>query len=171
MVNDTGASATVFPRRAVGGRLLKTLTAGLLVAVPGAVAMDIRISDLSDIDFGAVPPTAGQLVRRMDFCVSLSEPGRYSVTALGTGRGYAFELSNGHSPLPVEVRYSDRPGRRGVSLVPGVPETGLKGRKRKRRSDCNRPTASIEVVVEAADLIAAPAGRYGGVLTLTVSPE
>ncbi len=133
--------------------------------------MDIRVSDLSDIEFGAVPPTAGRLVRRMDFCVSLSEPGRYSVTALGSGAGYAFELSDGLSPLPLEVLYSDRPGRRGVSLVPGVAETGLRGRKRKRRSDCRRPTASIEVAVRAADLAAASAGRYRGVLTLTVAPE
>ena len=133
--------------------------------------MDIRISDLSDIDFGSVPPTAGQLVTRMDFCVSMSENGRYNVIARGSGTGDAFAMHNGAWELPYTLRYTDKPGRRGRELTPGLPLGGLRAKKRPPGQDCRRPSASIGITLSAASLEAAGSGQYRGVLTLTVSPE
>ena len=147
------------------------LTAAASLAALSAAALDIRISDLSDIDFAAVPPTAGQLINRMDFCVSMSENGRYNVVARGSGAGGAFALRNGFSELPFLLRYTDKPGRRGKVLAPGLPLVDQKAKKRRPGRDCRRPSAGIEVEFSAATLEAARAGSYYGVLTLTVSPE
>lgn len=142
-----------------------------LLATTAGYAADIRISDLTDIDFGIVPPTAGQLVSTMDFCVSLDMNGQYGVVARGTGVARAFTLNNGVSNLPYALRYSDNPGQPGTLMTPGFPEWGFRAKKRKKNEDCNKPSASIEVTIEAADLQAASAGQYFGQLVLTVTPE
>lgn len=142
-----------------------------LLAAASAVAVDIRISDLSDLDFGSIPPTAGPLTNTMDFCVSLSENGRYNVVARGSGPGDAFVLRNGFWDLPYTLRYSDKPGRRGEELTPGLPLGGLKAKRRQPGQDCRRPAATIEVTISSASLESARSGRYNGVLRLTVSPE
>lgn len=136
-----------------------------------AHAADIRVSMLTDIRLGQVAPTTGQLLAATDFCVSMSERGRYSVVARGVGPGDRFVLSNGVSAIPLEVYYSDRPGQRGARLTPGNPLTGLRAKKRKRRRDCNRLNASMEIVIGAPDLEASSSGNYQGVVMLTVSPE
>lgn len=149
----------------------RALVFAAILATTASLAADIRISDLRDIDFGAVRPTAGRLVNTMDFCVSMSENGRYGIVARGTGKADAFTLSSGSWDLPYTLHYTDKPGRRGALLKPGVPVTGFKAKKRKKNVDCNRPSASIEVTINSADLRAAGAGQYKGVLILTVTPE
>ncbi len=156
------------------GRALKFRAwplATMALVAASAAAVDIRISDLSDIDFGSVPPTAGPLINRMDFCVSMSENGRYNVIARGSGTADAFAIRNGFQELPLTVRYTDKPGRPGAQLTPGMPLGGLRAKKRRPGQDCRRPSASIEVELSAASLEAAGPGQYDGVLTLTVSPE
>ncbi|MGB5738651.1 MAG: hypothetical protein WBM54_04840 [Woeseia sp.] len=145
---------------------------GALLAATVSLAADIRISDLRDVNFGSVPPTAGRLVSTMDFCVGLDKNGGYQVIARGTGPADAFTLSNGVHNIPYSLRYSDNPGRPGTLMRPGIPETGLNAKKRKKNGgDCNKPSASIEFAIESADLQAAGAGQYSGTLMLTVTPE
>jgi len=111
------------------------------------------------------------LVNRMDFCVSMSEHGRYNVVARGSGSGDAFAMKNGFWEMPYTLNYSDKPGRPGEELTPGLPLGGQKAKKRRPGQDCRRPSASIEVVLSRASMEAAGSGTYHGVLTLTVSPE
>lgn len=147
------------------------LPAALFVATVG-LAADISITDLRDVNFGSVPPTAGRLVSTMDFCVALDKTGGYGVVALGTGPAGAFTLSNGSRDIPYTLRFSDRPGRPGAVLTPGIPEMGLRAKKRKNKGDfCNKPSASIELAIESADLQQASSGQYSGTLLLTVTPE
>lgn len=147
------------------------LLVGALLAATTSLA-DISVTDLRDIDFGAVPPTAGRLVTRMDFCVSMDRRGNYGVIALGTGPAGAFTLSNGVQDIPFTLRFSDRPGRPGAMLTPGIPEMGLRApRRRNRGGYCNRPSASIELAIAAAALQGASSGQYSGTLVLTVTPE
>lgn len=145
-----------------------------LLAVPppaSAQATDIIITDLQDIDFGAVSPTAGALITQIDFCVGLDRPGRYEVVARGSGDADQFVLSNGFHDLRYQVRFSDRPHRPGIELTPGVAQMNLRGKKRKPRQNCNRPTASVQITIDAMQLQAAGAGNYQGTLVLTVTPQ
>ncbi|MGB5353642.1 MAG: hypothetical protein WBN32_08540 [Woeseia sp.] len=101
----------------------------------------------------------------------MDKTGQYSVIARGTGVAEAFTLNNGAWELPYTLRYSDTPGASGTLLTPGFPEAGFRAKKRKKNVDCNKPSASIEVTIESADLQAAGPGQYRGQLTLTVTPE
>lgn len=143
-----------------------------LLAATASLAADISITDLRDVNFGAVPPTAGRLVSTMEFCVALDKTGGYGVVARGTGPGDAFTLSNGLQYIPYTLRFSDTPGRPGALLTPGIPEMGLRAKKRKKKGvECNKPSASIEFAIESADLQRAASGQYSGTLILTVTPE
>jgi hypothetical protein len=94
------------------------------------------------------------------------------VVARGTGPADAFSLSNGLQELPYSLRYSDNPGRPGALLRPGIPQMGFNAKKRKKNGgDCNKPSASIELAIESANLQRASSGQYSGTLILTVTPE
>lgn len=154
----------------VAGR--RSFALSLLLAATVSLAADIRISDLRDVDFGSVSPTAGRLVNTVNFCVAMDQNGGYGVVARGTGPADAFTLSNGLQELPYTLRYSDNPGRPGAVMSPGIPQMGFNAKKRKKKGgDCNKPSASIELAIEAANLQSAGAGRYSGTLLLTVTPE
>ena len=150
----------------------RSLVLGALLAATASLAADISITDLRDVNFGSVPPTAGRLVSTMDFCVALDKTGTYGVIARGTGPADAFTLSNGLQDIPYTLRYSDNPGRPGALLQPGIPEMNLKAKMRKKKGEyCNKPSASIELAIAAADLQRASSGQYSGTLILTVTPE
>ena len=148
-----------------------SMLAAALLCAPPVAAADILVSLLTDIVLGDVSPTTGELLASTDFCVSLSHPGRYTVIANGDGHTGAFEMGSGFDSIPLSLYYTDRPGRRGERLEPGVPLTNLRGQKRRRRGDCPRLNASLQVRIAGSDLEAAAAGSYRGVVTLTVAPE
>ncbi len=151
--------------------LCASVLAAALVCAPPVAAADILVSLLTDIVLGDVSPTTGELLASTDFCVSLSERGRYTIIASGDGHTGAFEMGSGIDSIPLSLYFTDRPGRRGARLEPGVPLTNLRGQKRRRRGDCRRLNASLQVRIAASDLEAAGAGSYRGVVVLTGAPE
>ncbi len=139
----------------------------------GAEAADVQISDLNDLDFGAVPPTIGTLSANSDLCVPMAPRGRYSLVGFGNGSGGAFSLvdsGNGVHQIDYSVRISDRGQGRAQELNAGVPLTELRASRFLNNNRCN-PRGNIEVIINGTDISGAPPGNYTGTLTLTVVPE
>ncbi|MFK7889141.1 MAG: hypothetical protein AB8G16_19975 [Gammaproteobacteria bacterium] len=145
----------------------------LFALAPSVVGQtsNIVISNLRDLDFGAVPPTVGSLRRVSRFCVGLDAGSTYRIAAVGSGEAGEFALSGGLSILPYTVHYSDRLNRRGRVLASGESQGDFRTRANINRSGCRRRTARITVSIGDQDLQAMPSGRYSGTLTLMVSPE
>lgn len=159
--------------------LLPTALVAFVVAfaLPGltALAAEIEVDELSDFDFGQVPPSAGELTAEDTFCVALLERGSYQITAVTDAPGGEFVLLGVDGVLGRGVAYrvfvNERGGGRGDELMPGVPLTGLRSRARLPNGRCPRPLPRITVTISAGALGRAPPGVYRGALGLTVSPE
>ena len=149
-----------------------TLIVLLLVGLSVVAQANIRISGLQEIKFGIWTIGSGTLQSSNDICVAVDHPGPYQITAMGTGSANNFQLTSGIDAINYMVFFNDTSGLSGrQQLTPGVPLTGLKGRKRKKKSDCNKPTANLSLEIPEVNLAAAPAGHYSGTLILVVSPE
>ena len=140
-----------------------------------AFAAEIEVDELSDIDFGEVPPSVGELRSQTDFCVALSERGNYQISAFTSAPGGAFVLLGADNSVErgvaFEVFVNERGGGRGVQLFPGVPLTGLRSRERLPNGSCPRPQPQISVTIRRSELSRAKSGFYRGSLGLTVAPE
>ena len=152
-----------------GPALALALALALLVAAatPG-LAQQVIINKLDDLDHGIWPGT-GNLVRTSRHCVARTAPGNlFSITILGDGPGGAFEARNGAATLVYDVRYRDRSGVPFVPVLAGVPLTNLVGRNNP--NNCRGQRQRVRIRFRAADMAAALAGTYTGVLTLIVAP-
>lgn len=138
-------------------------------------ASEIQIEQLSDLEFGQIPPTSGTQTRTATFCVALDVNGSYRVTGVGSGPGGAFTLQNSSSYAAQGIAYqvfvNDRNRRLGRSLEPSVPLQGLRGKRIRRNQRCPRPRGRVSVRIPAAELQSAQPGRYRGTLSLLVVPE
>lgn len=114
---------------------------------------------------------SGDITRDQNICVALLPQGPYSVTAQGDTQGSEFALLSGFDAVTYQLYFNDRPRLNGrIQLVPGVALEGLRGKRLKRRQPCNRLTANLSIVIPAANLTAAPSGRYASNVVLLVSP-
>ena len=147
--------------------------AGLALSDPAA-AQKVRITNVSDVNFGLISNLLADSRRSQNLCVfSQSTGGRYSITATGSGSGSSFSLSNGSSSLPYDVEWSDQSGETGgTSLAPAVAATGRVSAATQQ--SCNSgpsSSASLTVILRSASLIQAREGNYSGSLTLVVAAE
>lgn len=154
---------------------LRLLGASLLLASYGssAQAQRVRISDLSDVNFGAVSAVGDQR-RSQNLCVFLNATGRtYSVTAYGNGAANAFSLSNGHSELAFDVEWAGvANASSGSQLVPAVPLTGQSSSASNQTCSSGPiSSASLTIVLRGTQLADALQGTYSGTLTLVVAPD
>lgn len=139
-----------------------------------ALAQKVRITNISDVDFGLISDLQADSRRSQNICLySNSSGGGYSVAASGSGTGSAFTLSNGSNSLAYEVEWSDQSGQsNGTSLVPN---SALTGRTSSATHQfCNSgpaATASLIIVLRSADLAQAREGSYSGSLTLLIAAE
>ena len=153
------------------------MLAGLVAATLGASpapAQRVRITNLSDINFGTITNLQADSRRSQNVCLySSSTAGRYSVLASGSGSGAGFALSNGPNALPYEVEWSDQSGQSsGANLSPNAALTGQSSTA--THQFCNsgpQTSASLTVIFRAADLSQAREGNYNGALTLLVAAE
>lgn len=140
-----------------------------------SLAAEIELEALSDIDFGEVPPSIGDLMSQTSFCVALSERGNYQISAFTNAPGSRFVLLGADQVVAhgvaFEVFVSESGGGRGAQLLPGVPITGLRSRERLPNGDCRRPQPQITVTIRGGELSNARPGIYRGSLGLTVAPE
>ncbi len=139
-----------------------------------ATAQKVRITNLSDVDFGLISNLQADALRAQNVCLySNSAGGLYSVTASGSGAGSSFTLSNGTSALPYEVQWSSQSGQSGgASLTPNVAATGQSSAA--THQFCNSgpaASASLIVVLRSSALSQAREGLYSGSLTLLIAAE
>lgn len=165
-----------------GGRLAARVardaarSAVLLCALCAHVAhaQRVRVTNLSDVDFGVIANPQADARRSQNLCVfSNSTAGAYSVSASGSGAGAGFLLSNGSATLAYDVEWSDRSGQgSGAQLGPAVPLTGQ--RSSATHQFCNSgpaTSASLTIVLRGAELSRAFEGNYTGTLTLLIAAE
>lgn len=95
----------------------------------------------------------------------------YSVTATGSGTGGAFTTSDGlGNTLAYSAFYNQVTGITGrVTLTAGTTLTGRTGAAKPL--SITTPNANLSINFTQANLQAAEAGTYTGVLTLVVTPE
>ena len=172
--HDDGGLARGTPHRAPRRRASVAL---LLVAsfLPApASAQKVRITNLADVNFGLISNLQADSRQSQSICLySQSVAGAYSISATGSGPGSSFALSDGANSLGYDVEWSAQSGQTsGTQLAPNVALTGQTSTA--THQFCNTgPTASasLTIVLRAAQLSQARQGNYSGSLTLLVSAE
>lgn len=134
----------------------------------------VRITGLSDVNFGTVSNLTIDAVQSQSLCVYSNGTGnRYSVRADGSGAAGAFALSNGITSLAYDVRWNSQAGQtNGTVLAPGalLPSQTTTAQNQTCSSG-PATTASLIVTLPATSLSSAGAGNYSGTLTLIVGEE
>lgn len=139
-----------------------------------ASAQRVRITGLSDVDFGLITNLQAESRRSQIICVFSNSTGNaYSVSAAGSGPGGSFTLANGSSELAYIVEWSQQSGQTsGTSLT----ANGLLSGQTSAATHqfCNRgppSSASLTIILRAAELSRALEGNYTGSLTLLIAAE
>ena len=140
-----------------------------------AHASSAQISDLADVDFGTIISSVDQTnSQNVSICSFQNKPHAtaYSVTAVGSGPGGAFELSNGAASLPYDVQWSDSTSQTGGTMLQAaVAAAGFGNGADGFQCSAQPDTASLTVTVRAASLTSAMAGSYSGTLQITIVPQ
>ena len=151
------------------------LLVSALVASPlFAQSNNVRISNLSDVAFGAIVNVGADATSTQSLCLYANSANRgYRITASGSASGGAFSLSSGSSLLNYEVQWNQAASQTsGTQLSPNVALTGLISSATQQT--CNSgpaSSASLILVLRGSELSNARAGAYSGTLTLLVGPE
>lgn len=149
------------------------LLAGIVCPSP-ALADKVRITKLSDVNFGVVGSLQTDTRRSQNICVySNGQSATYSVSASGSGAGSAFTLSNGPYVLGYDLEWSSLAGQTGgASLTPNVALAGQTSSATNQQcSSGPSASASLTLVLRGASLAAAREGNYTGSLTLIIGAE
>lgn len=165
-----------FPRRpfrAAARRACFTILLATLTAQP-AVADRVRITNLTDVNFGALANVEADHQRSQALCVfSNDNTGLYRVTAMGSAANGTFALSNGATFLPFQVEWSDRTdGSTGRQLLPNSPLVGQTSAARNQTCGVGPTTsATLTVGIRGTELSQAQQGNYSGSLTIIIGAE
>ena len=148
----------------------------MLVAIPlsSAPAQKVRITGISDVDFGQIANPQAESRRSQSLCVfSNSNGNAYSVIASGSGPGASFALANGPNSLAYEVEWSQQSGQSsGTQLSANGALTGQTSAATHQFCNSGPSTsASLTIVLRAAELSQAQEGNYSGSLTLLIAAE
>ena len=149
--------------------------AAFLLATPApALAQKVRITNLSDVDFGTIANLQADSRRSQNICLySNATAGGYSVVATGSGPGSGFSLSSGPNQLPFDVEWSGQSGQSsGAALSPTVALTGQTSSATQQFCNSGPATsASLILVLRGSELARARQGNYSGTLTLLIAAE
>jgi hypothetical protein len=150
------------------------IVAALCTGTP-CYAQQAQLTGLADTAFGTLATAVDQSISRsIVVCSYRNKPQDlpYSVRAVGSAANGSFELQSSTGTLRYDVQWSDLPGQAGgVMLQPGVPAPGFGNAATGFACQQSPSTASLTVTIRAADLAAAQAGDYVGLLQLTIAPE
>ena len=148
------------------------LLLGLFAGGP-AEAQRVRIDRLADFSFGLLTTTTSDIRQSGNVCISTTGLGGYNVRASGSGSGGLFTLAGVGAPLAYEVQWNGTVGQQsGTALIPGQTLGGLTTAALGLNLNCLLSnTASLIIVLRAAELSKATAGAYSGTLTLVIAPE
>ena len=161
------------------GRVTRAISVSLAVflstmhPIP-ASAQKVRITNLSDVEFGQLANPQAESRRSQSICVYSNSAGNtYSVIASGSGTGASFALANGPSSLAYDVEWSQQSGQvSGTLLSANVALTGQSSAAAHQFCNNGPPTsASLTIVLRAAELSRAQEGNYSGSLTLLIAAE
>lgn len=155
-----------------GIRLVAVLFCSLFIAAP-LHAADIQIVDLNDIDFGAVPPTVGDLTAATEFCVPMDPRGSYSLVGRGSGPAGSFALTErgtGAHHIQYSVQVADRGRRFDDVLQSGIPLNNQRASRLNNNGSC-QPPSRLRILISSEQLQSAAPGRYEGTISLLVAPE
>lgn len=139
-----------------------------------ALAQKVRITNLSDVDFGLIANLQAETRRSQSVCLYSNSVGSaYSVVASGSGPGGSFALANGSSSLAYDVEWSQQSGQTsGTLLSVNGALTGQTSAATHQFCNSGPPTsASLTIVLRAAELSQAREGSYSGSLTLLIAAE
>ena len=138
-----------------------------------AQAAQLQITQLEDIDLGAVAPDAQNVRAQIRFCVISDPTGPFQITAYGSGSGGAFEMNHPSSDhtIAYDVYVQRSFGLFGRQLQPGVPNTVRFARSPGPDGQCRPPYFQLLIDVNENTLQSAPGGSYQSILQLTVGPE
>jgi hypothetical protein len=147
---------------------------GLGLTTP-AYAASAQLSDLADVAFGTIiSPVDQTKSANVSVCSFQNKPHAtsYSVTAIGSGPGGSFELSNGVSGLTYDVQWSDSIGQTGGTMLQAGAAAPAFGNAADGFDCSGHPdNASLTVTIRSASLASAMAGSYSGTLQITIAPE
>ena len=133
---------------------------------------DILITKLDDVQVSTHANLARDLVINERLCVASNPVGVYGLIALGSGNNGEFTINNGPYNIDYTVLYRDRRSGGGfVELQPGVPVGGFLTRPLRNSRNCRGNAGRLRIVINKETLNSAVAGRYQGVLQLSVIPE
>ncbi len=133
---------------------------------------DILITKLDDVTVSTPANLARDLVVTERLCVASDPVGVYGIVALGSGNNGAFTLNSGPYRLDYSASYRDRrSSNRFVELAPGVPVSGFLTRPLRNSRNCQGNAGRLRIIIKKEDLNQATAGRYQGVMQLSVIPE
>jgi hypothetical protein len=154
---------------------LALAVAGACATASPARAQQVRVAGLEDINFGMIPAAVDRTSSQdVAVCSYRNKPQtlNYSVTAIGSGSGGAFQLASGPATLPFDVQWADAPGQTGGTMLQaGVAATGFGNGANGFDCPALPDTASLTVTIRAADLASAAGGTYSGTLQITIVPE
>lgn len=162
------------------GRVTRKFAWGLaaLLAAAGpaspAGAQKVRITNLSDVNFGLISNLQAESRRSQNVCLfSNSAANAYSITASGSGPGASFTLTNGSSALAYDVEWSQQSGQTsGTQLLSNVALAGQTSAATHQFCNTGPATsASLTLVLRSSDLSQAREGSYSGSLTLLIAAE
>lgn len=139
-----------------------------------ATAQKVRITNISDVNFGLVTNLQSDSRQSQNICLySSSAAGAYSISAAGSGAGSSFALSNGSASLAYVVEWSGQSGQTsGTRLNPNVALTGQTSSASHQFCNSGPATsASLTIILPSSELSQAREGNYSGSLTLVVAAE
>lgn len=169
--------ASCVPRFYSGWHATAGLSFGILLlqlALATPATAKVRITGLSDVNFGTISNLTIDAVQAQSVCVYSNGPSNgYGVRADGSGAGGAFTLSNGVTTMAYDVRWNSQSGQsNGTVLSPGAMLTSQTTDAQNQTCSNGPPTtASLIVTLPATSLTSAGAGNYSGTLTLIFSEE
>ena len=159
------------------GTLISVLRSGsllLALTVASPAMSKVRITGLSDVNFGTISNLTIDAVQAQSICVySNGSNNGYSVRADGSGAGGAFTLSNGLTTMAYTVRWHNQAGQsNGTVLTTSAQLSAQTTTAQNQTCSSGAPTtASLIVTLPATSLSSAGAGNYSGTLTLIVAEE
>jgi hypothetical protein len=138
-----------------------------------AQSNNVRITGLSDVPLGSLGAASDTKLAQNVCAFSGTATKGYRVTASGSGSGGAFTLANGGSTLGYEVQWNGSSGQStGSNLGANVALGGFTSAATQQQCNTGPTTsASLIVIVRAAEAASATGGNYAGSLTLVIGPE
>lgn len=134
----------------------------------------VQVSNLTDIGLGTFNGGGTDLSGTDAFCVYRNGGGTFDITMSGSGGSSAFTLTDGSNTVPYSVDFTNIPAATTTAMTTNVL---LGGQQNANTSSTtcsgagDSDNVSVTVTVTSGDLASAPAGTYGGTLTMVVSPE